>query len=66
MNKRLLAFYIVFIFVLCLLSNAWGRVSVEREVDNFDIIKIHTDLRKINEYSYCPYCGKELINADSN
>ena len=66
MDKGLLAVWVIVIFIVALLSNAWGRVSVKRDVENFDIIKIHTDLREINEYSYCPYCGKELKNADSN
>lgn len=62
MNKGLLAFYIILIFVFCLLSNAWGRASQRAEYEDFDVVRIHTNFRETDHYKYCPYCGKELAN----
>lgn len=66
MNKGLLALWIVIMFFACFFSNLWGRASQRMEIENVDVVRIHTNFRETNHYSYCPYCGKELKDADSN
>lgn len=66
MNKGNLVFFVVVVFFACFFSNLWGRASQRAEYEDFDVVRIHTNFRETEHYKYCPYCGKELKNADSN
>ena len=65
-NREWFAIMWIILFAAIVLSIAWGRASQRAEYEDFDVVRIHRSYREIDHYKYCPYCGKELNNADSN